>query len=94
MSKTIPTEVRPDKTSVSILSYIIEPVKKSLHVNWAKGYMDESVFVPVESFSDVIDGDDYDTLSESMGDDSKSLKEQFEDKIYAWLVAEDKVTLS
>ena len=94
MAKTIPTEAVQDKTSASILSYVIEPAKKSLHVNWAKGYMDASVFVPVESYSDVISGSDYDAIADAMGDDAKSLGDQFEDKIWDWLVAQGKITLS
>lgn len=94
MAKTIPTEAVQDKTSASILSYVIDAYKKSMHINWAKGYMDGEDFVPVEAYADVISGDDYAAIAEAMGDNSKTLKEQFEDAIWAWLVAQGKIVLS
>jgi len=90
--KTLSTpETRDNITKVQLIK--VDYYMSRIEFKMEKGYMDGEDFVADGSTTYAIDADDFATYFDPDADDSKSIKENFEDAIYSWYSA-NVVTLS
>lgn len=93
MAKLLATpETRADIDTAEIMSYAVDPAKKSIDVKIAKRAAGETA--PNAVLRHVISGADYDTLMDAMGDNLKDLKTQLEDALWAELEAKGVVDVA
>lgn len=78
---------QPDIDKARLMSVNVDPPKKMMKVQVAKGYMDGEDFILKSASNHMIVGDDYDELMGAMGDPSKEIREALEEGIWAKLEA-------